>query len=1144
MTPTVLLVAALIYVTVLFTVARLHERRNVEVTGGSPLIYALTLAVFCTSWTFYGAVGSMTAEPWSHAPIYLGPIILLVVFRPVVDRLTRIGHRQRVTSIADFLGARFGKRQVVAAVVALICLLAVLPYLALQYRALQQIWAVVNTGEVVAADTSADNVTLLVAVGLALFAILFGVRRMDGSERQRGLMQAMAVESVVKLVAFAAVALLAMGYIYDSGSTIKWSALSLGGAVDADFLAKLLISGLAILCLPRQFHVSVVEVESLEQTALSRWVFPLYLLAFMILAVPISIAGSALFQGDGSVSADTYVQVLPIALGADWVALIAFLGGISAATGMALVATVAVSIMVTNELVTPLLYRVGFARSRALLNLGTFLRRSRQITIVIVSLAAWIVASRLSSLPALSQIGFLSFLGAVQLAPPLLMGLYWRRTHGLAVLAGMLAGIVIWLTFGVLPIAMNVDESLAFSHLVALSLGVNTVVCVLMSFLFKRSPADVRQAGVFLGEGGPSRPLDLSLSPIPILQLDNLISPLLSDVGAQRFWRELETTYEQRLLPTDRAPLFVVAAAEAVLSNAVGASSARQIISRLESDRQLELSDITDLLGHAQQGSVFNRESLEAAVENLSHGVSVIDAELRLVAWNSRYEAMFDYPSRFLFVGSPIERVYRFNAERGILGRSDRPVEEEVQRRLQYMREGSAHQVERLMPDGRVLDIRGTPVPGGGFVTTYVDITEYREMTRHLEEARHELEQRLASGEQTLSDRNALLRQEVRRRSEAETRLRDSFKSKADFMAATSHDLLQPINAARLFATSLKHRYLASPATDGNSDSPSDSSWQQLDTALERSQQMITELREMASLDSGRQQVAIESVPLKPMIASLVTQFVEPARQKGIRLVGVDSSLWVNSDAVVLRRLLENLLANAVKYTQEGGVVLGVRRLQNAVRIQVCDTGPGLTDSEQGRIFNEFERLDRVSGSGADGLGLGLALVTRYAGLIGGSVSVSSVPGRGSIFSVDLPRGTVGGVSAAVESTPMTGVQAGLSGRVVLLDNDPSLLAGIAQLLEDFGLSVTPVSTSAAANAALFTEDTPDLLIADNHLDNGENGFETARQARSQGFSAPVLIVSADDSPDLRDDVRAAGFRFLPKPIEPQRLRALLDALL
>ena len=264
------------------------------------------------------------------------------------------------------------------------------------------------------------------------------------------------------------------------------------------------------------------------------------------------------------------------------------------------------------------------------------------------------------------------------------------------------------------------------------------------------------------------------------------------------------------------------------------------------------------------------RARLDAAV------VVGVLGDLRLVAWNKRYEEMFHYPERFLYVGCPIERVYRFNAERGILGSSTRPLEEEVERRLARLREGSPHRLERTLPDGTVVDIRGNPLPRGGFVTTYIDITDYRDVVTELEETKLELEERVASGSQTLSEANARLRQENRLRAQVESRLRDSHLSRTRFMSATSHDLLQPINAARLFTAALK------PSLGEAVGSDSLRIVDQIDSSLHRAEQLISELREIARLDSGKQMPRRSHFPVAALFDDLFREFQPSADLAGL----------------------------------------------------------------------------------------------------------------------------------------------------------------------------------------------------------------------------------------------------------------------
>ncbi len=1171
--PSNLLSLALLYICILFAVAW-YADRNVgreRVTGAVAgrtrvwrgLIYALSLAVYCSSWTFYGAVGSATESAWSHAPIYLGPILLFLFGWPLIRRLLAVGARNRVTSIADYIGARYGKRQSLAVLVTLVATAAVLPYIALQFKALAQAWTIVG-GSAQEVEAIGGDTALLVAIILAVFTILFGTRRLDGRERHQGVMAAIALESLVKLIAFIAVAVLALSYLgsvpvesrtYNTSQALGEVSLS------ADFLARTLISGLAILCLPRQFHVMVVEAQESTDTRIARWLFPLYLGLFMLLVVPISIAGGSVFGASGSVSPDIYVQYLPIALQSEWVTVAAFIGGISAATGMVIVATVSLAIMITNEVVAPIVMRLNADSPAAVMKLGDSLRRIRQYTIAGILLAAWLVTHQIMGIPWLAQIGFISFLAAAQLAPGLLAGLYWRKAHGVGVTTGLLAGLALWFYCGVLPAILPPDSALliagplglewlrpmdlfgvAGEHRLAYatgwSLGVNLFSMVTLSLVLRPSLADVRQARLFMdetGTGSGAGNSDYQLSLIRVSQLQALLPPFVDRRQLDRMWREFEDAYQQRLLPGDRAPNFVVNRVESVLAEIIGTTSAHKAMEQLESSQQLAYSDLAGMVTDASKLHTFNRELLETTVESLLQGVSVVDRELRLVAWNKRYEELFHYPERFLYVGCPIERVYRFNAERGILG-GNRPIEEEVQKRLDWLREGNPHRLERTLPDGTVVDIRGNPLPHGGFVTTYIDITDYREVMAQLEETKLELEARVESGSQTLSETNARLRQENRLRAQVEARLREAHETKSRFMSATSHDLLQPINAARLFTAALK------PQLGDTVAGPAMHTLQQIDSSLQRAEQLIAELREIARLDSGRQVPRRSHFCTAELFESLLREFQTTAGIRGLELSCVPSRAWLYSDQSLVHRILQNLLGNAIKYTGRGKILLGLRRRPEGAEIQVWDTGPGIAEQDRVRIFQEFERLQHQSVQGEEGLGLGLAIVQRYAELLGHKLRLHSVPGKGTMFSITVtygqPEERRHGPVEEASGRDLEGL------RVLCLDNDPLILDGMEQLLKTMGADVMVAANRAQLVAAFSNGERPDIVLADYHLNDGDTGLGAMGEVRQLGNAdTPCIVISADDSDVIRDRARSVGYRFLSKPVNPNRLRAMVLAL-
>ncbi len=1175
LTPSNLLSLALLYICILFAVAWYADRRTVGTPsrvrrylgrpGSRGVLYALSLAVYCSSWTFYGAVGSATESAWSHAPIYLGPILMFVFGWSIIKRMLLVGARHRVTSIADYIGARYGKRQSLAVLVTLVATAAVLPYIALQFKALAQAWSIVGgTIDMREVEAMGGDTALLVAIILAVFTVLFGARRLDGRERHEGMMAAIAVESVVKLLAFLAVAVLALAYLMalPESARMEHSSQALGEvALSADFVARTLISALAILCLPRQFHVMVVEAQEGTNTRIARWMFPAYLALFMFLVVPISLAGASVFAVADNISPDVYVQLLPLSLDAPWVTVAAFIGGISAATGMVIVATVSLAIMITNEVVSPIVMRASASSPAAVLNLGDSLRRIRQITIAVILFCAWLVTQLIMDIPWLAQIGFISFLAAAQLAPALLAGLYWRRAHGLGVIAGLLVGLALWFYCGVLPAVLPADAALLvnglfdidwlrpmnllgfagesrLSYATAWSLLGNVFALVTLSILLRPSLADVRQARLFIEDGSgelreEDRDFDLSL--IRVSQLQALLLPFMEPDEFTAMWHQFEDAYQQRLLPGDRAPVFVVNQLESVLARIIGATSAHQAMEQLERSQQLEYSDLASMVTDASRLHTFNRELLQTTVESLLQGVSVVDKELRLVAWNKQYEAMFHYPERFLYVGCPIERVYRFNAERGILGSGGRPVEEEVERRLNWLREGNPHRLERVMPDGKVVDIRGNPLPHGGFVTTFIDITDFRDVLTQLEEAKLELEQKVATGTQTLSETNARLRQENRLRAQVESSLRDAHQSKTRFMSATSHDLLQPINAARLFTAALKPKLGEdiAPETRHIVD--------QIDSSLHRAEQLIAELREISRLDSGRQMPRRSHFPVADVFTALHREFDSMADIRGLALTFQPSSVWLYSDESLITRILQNFLSNAIKYTPRGRVLVGVRRRADGAELQVWDTGPGIAEEDRVKVFQEFERLQRQLQQGEEGLGLGLAIVSRYADLLGHPIRLHSVQGQGTLFAITV---TYGQAQAQGKGTVEVNSSRDLEGlRVLCLDNDPLILEGMQQLLGTMGAVVGGAANREQLLQHFTANSKPDIVLADYHLDEGDTGLNAVLEARQLNGDVPCIIISADDSDVIRDRAKAVGFRFLAKPVNAARLRALILAM-
>lgn len=1164
-----LLLFALLYVLLLFVVAWRAGRHKQWMQHFRPVIYGLTLAVYCSSWTFFGAVGQSVSDTWSYLPIYLGPILLFLFAGGFLRKLVQVGERQKVTSIADFIGSRYGKSRGLSALVTLLAIVGSLPYIALQLRAVTMGWEVIGSNSEADRFVNLDT-ALATALLMGLFAILFGTRHLEGRERNVGVVAAIALESLVKLFAFAAVAMLALWLLITGGSglavdSLEWQPRLQWRAPDINFVTQTLLAMAAIICLPRQFHMAVVEYRNPEDLDTARWLLPAYLVLFSILILPIALAGQPLVAA-GLSAPDSLVLTLPLQGGHNTLTMLAYIGGFSAATGMVIVAVLTLAVMVSNELVAPVwLYLSRYSRLTAV-SLGNHLRLIRRLSILLLMLMSWGMHRAISGTEALASIGLLSFAAAAQLAPALIAALYWPGAHRRGVWAGLIAGYGLWFFCLVLP-ALYPDAELLrrgllgldllrpqqlfglaaldpLSHGVFWSLLGNLALLVGVSRISRQDRQDRRQALAFVTpeQGGAPAP-DLVPTGIRMGQVRSLLQPFVGPARLEEIWNDFEHRSQQRLLPDDAASRFVIADAEHILAGIVGSAAAHQVMGLLHSNRPLKLEDIARLVDSTSQRLRFSQELLQTTVETISQGISVVDAELRLVAWNRQYLELFSYPERLLYIGCPVASLYRHNAERGLYGDTDdaEALEAHVQRRLDLLRHGSAHRFERRLPSGAIVEVRGTPMPGGGFVTTFTDISEYRAAVDALEETRRSLEDRVQQRTAELSASNRALQEENRRRGEAEVKIRELHAAKTRFLAHTSHDLLQPINAARLFIASLQNKAAAGSWREMGDDI------HYIDSALTSAEQLIGALREISRLDAGNLTPKRDHFPLRQLLDSLNAEFSALASERDLALRYVPTNAWVVSDRHLLRRILQNFLSNALHYTARGRVLLGTRRRTGSdgkteLEIQVWDTGPGIDSSARERIFDEFVRLGSSERNADKGLGLGLAIARRSADLLGHPLGLESTPGRGSMFSIRVP---IGEARAAPAEAPIVSEVANMSAVPVLcIDNERQILRGMQSLLSGWGCRVVTAISLQDALARWDLRGPPALVIVDYHLDRDATGID-ALEALCEHWRTelPGIVVSADTSEEIRSAATERGWFYLPKPVKPAVLRNLVRRL-
>ena len=1143
-----LLLVSLLYVGLLFVVAYTGDRRPLYPRQPRlrPIIYSLALAVYCSSWTFYGAVGTAARDGLAYLPIYLGPILLFAFGFGLVRRLVQIAGQRNITSIADFIGARFGKSHGLAALVAVIAVVAVIPYIALQLKAVAVSFGVLGGAAQGALPGGIDS-ALWCALLLAVFAILFGTRSIDATEHHHGMMLAIALESLIKLLVFVALA----GYAWWRGpglaTTAQLPLTQLHDGLPAGFLAQTMLAFGAMFCLPRQFQIGVVECEDIDDLKRARWMLPLYLVVVSLAVLPIVAAGMSLPKvRDGL--ADAWVLTLPMAHGDRGMALLAFIGGLSAATGMVIVASVALSTMISNDLVMPALLRIRWLRLEQRNDLSQLVLRVRRVAIVVLALMAYAYYRVAADAQNLAATGLLAFAAVVQFAPALIAAMYWRGASRRGVAIGLIGGFAVWLYTLLLPAVSRSSAWLqdgpfgwswlrpqALFHLdgwdpvmhgALWSLLVNVSCLVFISLRFRPSLEERLHAAMFVdsspairGGAGDWR------GRVAVADLRTIAERIVGERNSTRAFAEYGERHGLPLQAGAVADRALIQYTERLLASAVGAANARRILISALSGSGLDLAEAVALMDEASQELRFNRTLLSTTLENVSQGISVVDAQMRLVAWNRRYLELFDYPDGMVSVGVPVADLIRRNAELGECGPGE--VDGHVAKRIDYMRAGSSHLFQRVRPDGTVIEMRGRALPGGGYVTTYTDVTAYKHAEQALIEANETLEQRV-------EQRTAELSEALVATAQAQRAAETANISKTRFLAAASHDLLQPLNAARLFTSALRQH----PGLDAEASLLAE----RIDASFSAAEDLLDALLDTSRLDAGSYRPDVGGFALAELFDSLKAQFAVVAEQRGLRLRVVPTRLAVHSDPQLLRRIVQNFLSNALRYTQHGGVLLGARRVRGDVRIEVWDSGPGIALEQQARIFGEFQRLERPSPWGEKGLGLGLSICERIAGILGHRLDLDSQLGRGSCFAVTLPRAEA--VPKRRHDVRRSGPDEQLPLSVLCLDDDTAILDGMRALLGRWGVDCRTARDATQAEMEL-RRGPVDLILADYHLADGVDGLHALQQLRG-AFDPlpPAALITADGSSDLKQRARALGYPVLHKPVRPAALRALLTALL
>jgi Na+/proline symporter/nitrogen-specific signal transduction histidine kinase len=665
----VLIAVSLLYLGLLFAVAWWGDRRADQGRSliANPTIYALSMAVYCTTWTFYGSVGRAAVSGIGFLPVYLGPTLVMALGWFLLLKMIRIVKANRITSIADFISSRYGKSHLLGGLVTIIAVIGIIPYIALQLKAVSStVSLLLSYPDIVMPHRSptmpvAADISFYIALILAAFTIVFGTRHLDATERHEGMVAAIALESGVKLVAFIAVGVFVTYGIYDGFGDIfehvdthpelrRLTSAIPSGQGYTGWFSLIVLSAMAVLFLPRQFQVAVVENVNESHLRRAAWLFPLYLLLINLFVLPIALGGLLHFSGQG-VDADTFVLTLPMSQRQEGLALLVFIGGLSAGTGMVIVETIALSTMVCNDLVMPLLLRhqrLALEESKDLSGLLLSIRRG---AIVVILLLGYFYFRLAGEAYALVAIGLISFAAVAQFAPAMIGGMYWRGGTRGGALAGLSGGFLVWaytlllpsfaksgwlpadfLTQGLFGVELlrpqqlfgltGIDE---ISHCLFWSFLANIGAYVGVSLLRPPMVAEATQATVFVDALKESGPVGAVLwrgrAKVSDLQelVGRFLGPLKAETAFAAFSRRHGDSGHQL-----EADARLVQFAESLLAGAIGSASARVMVASVAKEEPLSIDEVMHILDEASQLRTYSRE-----LERKSRELTAATLELR-----------------------------------------------------------------------------------------------------------------------------------------------------------------------------------------------------------------------------------------------------------------------------------------------------------------------------------------------------------------------------------------------------------------------------------------------------------------------------------------------------------------------------------
>jgi PAS domain S-box-containing protein len=977
--PVAILLAYLVF---LFLVAAAAERfgRRLRAPRLRTLTYVLAVSVYCTAWTFYGSVGLAANRGLEFLAIYLGPALIALTWPTLLRRLVRVAKEQRITTISDFIASRYGKSAGLGTLVAALVVCGMIPYIALQLKAVSATFRMMIREDSV---LSGFDPALLVAATLALFGILFGARNLDFTRQQTGLMTAVAVESIVKLVAFLLVGTFVTWGLFDGFGSIftriadhpTWAPLLTLGAPPAAsytrWAAMLLVSMLAVMLLPRQFHVLVVQNPDERDVATAAWAFPLYLLAINVFVLPIAFGGLLTFGG--SHDADSFILALPLGAGADVTAVAVFLGGFSAATAMIVVDSLALSKMISNDIVLPFVLRRWRLAEVYWVSLA-----SMRLGILVVVALGFLWARVEAGQFLLVEMGLLSFIAVAQCAPAALLGLYWRRGNRKGAFAGISLGFALWfytliipalVKEGVIPAALlqtgllgldwlrptaflGLEGLDTISHGVFWSLFGNAGAYVLVSVLTTQDADERSQAAAFVG--GPDADPGRTPAILSVPELERLIHLYVAPEEADAILRELLAGKAPRELTLpDLLDLRI--RLERLLAASLGGAAARYIIEDRFTISKAEARQLVESFQAIERSLRRSEELLASVVESVDDCIFTTDVDGRLITLNAAGRRLLG-----LTAAEAASRAYL-----DVLDEDDR------------RRVGPA--ITRAVAEGRPWRGAVHGLTRGG-----------RRFPAHLAVSC------VVGARRTVLGAVGVLR-DLTEQVATQRRLiqREKLASLGEMAAGVAHEIRNPLGGIKM-AT----RLLSSGDVDGGRISQEMA--HTILSGIAEIEGIIADL-----LDYARDtRLDCQEYPVARILGPVVEATAGEAARRGVRVSaeGLDADVTAMVDGPRLRQVFANVLKNGLEATErraDGCLTVRLLAREAAAVVEVVDNGTGMRPEDRDRIFLPFFTTKPT------GTGLGMAIVKKIMDLHGGEIDIESAPDRGTTIRLVIPRAAV-----------------------------------------------------------------------------------------------------------------------------------------